>query len=81
MIKNENRSIINITLSVSYLLFNLLTLWITLGWRVRKTRKAFEKQLIQQGMVKKDAKRLSKQYSKLKNEIINALKRSIRYGI
>ncbi|MGB9741313.1 MAG: hypothetical protein ACP5IM_01140 [Candidatus Bathyarchaeia archaeon] len=72
------RSIISIFLSTAYLSFNLLILWATLGWKVRKTRKAFEEQLIRQGMAKKDAKRLSAQYSKLKSEIMSTLKRSIR---
>jgi hypothetical protein len=75
------RSIISIALSTSYLLFNLLILWATLGWKVRKTRKAFEKQLIRQGMAKKNAKRLSAQYSRLKSEMMNTLKRSIRIGV
>ncbi|MDI6690507.1 MAG: hypothetical protein QME50_01380 [Candidatus Bathyarchaeota archaeon] len=70
------RSIISVVLSIAYILFNLFILWATLGWKVRKTRKAFEKQLIHQGMSKKDAKRLSAKYSKLKNELINTLKRS-----
>ncbi|MEM3597055.1 MAG: hypothetical protein QXJ53_02870 [Candidatus Bathyarchaeia archaeon] len=72
------RSIISIILSISYILFNLLILRATLGWFVRKTRKAFEKQLIHQGMAKKDAKRISAQYSKLKNDLMNTLKLSIR---
>jgi hypothetical protein len=59
------------------LLFSLFTMWLTFGWRVRKTRKAFEKQLIHQGMAKKDAKKLSAQYSKMKNEIMNSLKGSL----
>jgi hypothetical protein len=70
------RSIISIILSISYILFNLIILWVTLGWNVHKTKKAFEKQLILQGMAKKDAKRLSANYVKLKDEIMSALKRS-----
>lgn len=72
------RSIISIILSVSYILFNLIILWATLGWNVRKAKKAFEKQLIRQGMAKRDARKLSAQYSKLKNDLMNTLKRSIR---
>lgn len=75
------RNVISIMLSISYMLFNLLILWATLGWNVRKARKAFEKQLIRQGMAKKDARRLSAQYSKLKNDLMNTLKRSVRGGI
>jgi len=55
------------------LLISLFALWLTLGWRVRKTRKSFEKQLIRQGMSKKDAKRLSAQFSKLKDDMINTM--------
>lgn len=58
-------------------MLSLFALWLTLGWKARKARKAFEKQLIRQGMAKKNAKRLSGQYSKLKNEIMNVLKRSL----
>jgi hypothetical protein len=69
-------SIISAGFSLIHLLLSLFVLWLTLGWKVRQTRKAFEKQLIRQGMAKKDAKKLSVQYSKLKNEVMNALKRS-----
>lgn len=57
--------------------FSLFAIWVTLGWKVRKARKAFEKQLISQGMAKKDAKRLSAQYVKMKNEIIGTIKGSL----
>jgi len=70
------RSIIIIVLNMSHLMLNLFTLWLTLGWKVRKTRKAFEKQLLKQGMSKRDAKRLSIQYSKLKDELMKTLKDS-----
>jgi len=71
------RSIISIVPYSTHLLLSLLALWLTLGWKVRKTRRAFEKQLIRQGMAKKDAKRLSAQYSRLKDEMISTLKGSI----
>jgi hypothetical protein len=71
------RSIIIAGFSLIRLLLSLFALWLTLGWRVRKTRKAFEKQLIRQGMAKSDAKRLSAQFSKLKDEMMNSLKGSM----
>jgi hypothetical protein len=70
-------SIISAGVSLIRLLLSLLALWLTLGWKVHKTRRAFEKQLIRQGMAKKDAKKLSAQYSKMKNEIMNTLKGSL----
>jgi len=71
------QSIIIAGLSLIRLLLSLFALWLTLGWKVRKTRRAFEKQLIRQGMAKKDAKKLSAQYSKMKNEMMSTLKGSV----
>jgi hypothetical protein len=71
------QDIISVVLSLALLSTNLFALWLTLGWKVRKARKAFEKQLILQGMTKKDAQRLSAQYSKLKNAMMNTLKGSV----
>ena len=56
---------------------NLLWIYLTLGYRVRKTRNAFEKQLIIKGMSKKDAKQLSANFENLKNEITGTLKQLI----
>jgi hypothetical protein len=59
---------------------SLLWMYLTLGRRVSKTRKAFEKQLIQQGMSKEDAKRLSACFEDLKDNITGMLKQGIRLG-
>jgi hypothetical protein len=59
---------------------NLFWMYLTLDRRVSKTRKAFEKQLIQQGMSKGDAKRLSACFEDLKNNITGMLKQGIRLG-
>jgi hypothetical protein len=40
---------------------------------VRKTRKAFEKELIRKGISKKDAKQLSKQIKIAKDQIMSSL--------
>jgi hypothetical protein len=60
---------------------SLLWMYFTLGRRVSKTRKAFEKQLIQQGMSKEDAKRLSACFEDLKDNITGMLKQGIRLGV
>jgi len=44
-----------------------------LGWKVRKARKAFEKELIRQGISKKDAKKLSKQIKIAKDQIMSSM--------
>jgi hypothetical protein len=59
---------------------SLSWVYLTLGWRVRKARRAFEKQLIFQGMSKEDAKRLSGCYNELKNSITNMLRRQVTFS-
>jgi hypothetical protein len=59
---------------------SLFWMYLTLGRRVSKTRKAFEKQLIQQGMAKEDAKRLSACFEDLKNNMTEMIKQGIRFG-
>ena len=66
--------------SISHLaivVLNLLWMYVTLGRRVRKTRRAFEKQLMHKGMSKQDAQRLSACYEDLKNNITGMLKEGI----
>lgn len=69
-------SIIGITLHAIRLLLSLSALWLSFGWKVRKARKAFEKELVKAGMAKKDAKQLSAWYSKLKDDVMQAVKSS-----
>jgi len=71
-------SVISGAVSVVRLLSSLGVIYLTLGWNVRRAKRAFEKELIKQGMPKEDAKRMSARYAALKDEALNALKRSIR---
>lgn len=57
--------------------FSLLWMYITLGSRVRKAKRAFEKQLILQGMSKDDAKRLSACFDELKNSLVAVVKKGV----
>jgi len=52
----------------------LFWIYLTLGSRVRKARKAFEEQLILQGMSREDAERLSTCYNELKNDLTSMLR-------
>ncbi|MBS7616831.1 hypothetical protein KEJ45_06510 [Candidatus Bathyarchaeota archaeon] len=70
-------AIISTILNMIRLMVNLAVLWLSFGWKVRKARKAFEKELIKMGMAKNDAKRLSALYSKLRDDIVNTVKSSI----
>jgi len=65
-------------IALAKLLASLLLIWLTLSWKVRRARKAFEKQLIKQGMAKDDAKRIGAQYAALKDNLENAFKQSLR---
>ena len=65
---------------LAWMFLSLLWMYLTLGRRVSKTRKAFEKQLIQQGMSEEDAKRLSACFEDLKDNITGMLKQGIRLG-
>ena len=60
---------------------SLFWIYLTLGRRVGKTRRAFEKQLIQRGVSKEDAKRLSACFEDFKNDITGMLKQGIRLGV
>lgn len=62
---------------IARLSVNLLWIYLTLGYKVNKTRKSFEKQLIAQGMSKDDAKQLSANFENLKNEITGTIKQAI----
>ncbi len=66
-------TILSIIPRVAQLLVQLFWIWITLGWNVRKARRAFEKELIRQGIEKEDAKRLSKQIKILKDQIMGSI--------
>jgi hypothetical protein len=55
-------------------MLSLSWMYVTLGWRVGRTRRAFEKELMRIGMSKKDAKHLSLAFEKLKNDVLGALK-------
>jgi hypothetical protein len=66
-------TILSIIPRVAQLLVQLFWIWITLGWNVRKARRAFEKELIRQGIKKEDAKRLSKQIKILKDQIMGSI--------
>lgn len=60
-------------LYLSKLLLDMFFIWLTLGWKVRKARKAFEKELVKSGMPKEAAEKLAKKYSSVKDEVMKQL--------
>ncbi len=71
-------SVISGAVSVFRLLSSLFVIYLTLGWKVRRARKAFEKELTREGMPKEAVKRMGAKYAAFKDETLNAMKRSIR---
>ena len=56
---------------------SLLSAWLTLGWRVGRARRSFEKQLVKGGMTREDARQVSKVYSELKDQMMSTVKGAI----
>ena len=60
--------------------FDLVYMYLTLGSRVKKARRAFEEQLVLAGMAKEDAERIGYNFEELKNSITSMLKQGIARG-
>ena len=71
-------AILNVSAHVATLLCNLFVIWLTLDWKVRKARKMFEKELVDQGMLEEDAQRIGTQYVTLKDNIMREIKSYIK---
>jgi hypothetical protein len=71
------KSMFKLTPHISILVLSLLWAYLTLGLRVRQTRRAFEKQLISEGMSREDAKRLSGCYEDLKANLTVTVKEAL----
>ncbi len=80
---NEAKTVTTLVMSTPQLARMSLSLgwmYLTLGRRVRRTRKAFERQLRAQGMSAEDARRLSACYEELKNSITGMIRQNIRFS-
>jgi hypothetical protein len=73
-------TVIKSTPYLAQMSLSLFWMYISLGRRVNKTRKAFEEQLTREGMSREDARRLSLCFEDLKNNITDAMKQGIRFG-
>lgn len=70
---SDVKALVKSTPSLALMSMSLFWMYSTLGWRVRKTRRAFEKELVSQGM-SEDARRLSECFNELKNSLTTALR-------
>jgi len=69
----KTSTIIKGALYLSKVVMDMFFIWLTLGWKVRKARNAFEKELVKSGMQKEAAKKLAKKYSSVKDEVMKQL--------
>jgi len=69
-------AIIRAGLHLIKLILNLGFLRLALGWKVKKARRAFEKELIKGGIPKEAAKKLGKKYASVKDEIMRQIRGS-----
>lgn len=69
--------IIKAGLHLIKLILNLGFLWLTLGWKVRKARKAFEREMVKAGIPKETAKKLGEKYASIKDEVMRQIRGSI----
>ncbi|MCW4023671.1 MAG: hypothetical protein NWF01_01370 [Candidatus Bathyarchaeota archaeon] len=74
------KSMVKLTPHISLLILSLLWVYLTLGLRVRQTRRAFEKQLIGEGMSREDAKRLSSCFQDLKDNLTATVREALVGG-
>jgi len=72
------QDLLSIASSIIRIAGSLLVLWATFGWKVRKTRRAFERELIKKGMSKEDARELSVHYKVLKDQLTSTLIHALR---
>ncbi len=69
----KTSTIIKGALYLSKVVMDMFFIWLTLGWKVRKARNAFERELVKSGMPKEAAKKLAKKYSSVKDEVMKQL--------
>ncbi|MEE8632051.1 MAG: hypothetical protein V3T10_01940 [Candidatus Bathyarchaeia archaeon] len=72
-INMRTRTVLSMIPSLVKLISGLLFLLMTLDWKVRKARRAFERELMCQGVSKKDAQRISRPIKNVKDEMVRLL--------
>jgi len=78
---SDVKALVKSTPNLAMMGMSLFWMYSTLGWRVRRTRRAFEKELVSQGMSREDARRLSECFTELKNSLATALRQGIAGGV
>ncbi len=72
-------SILQIAYFIFRIIFCLLSSWITIKWKVRRARRAFEEEAVKHGISREEAQRLSEVFSALEKELKDAVRASLGF--
>jgi len=68
-------------LQIAYFIFRiilcLLLSWISMRWKVRRARRAFEEEAVKHGISREEARRLSEVFTALERQLRDAVKASL----
>ena len=70
-------------LQIAYFIFRitlcLLSSWISIKWKVRRARKAFEEEAVKHGISREEAQRLSEVFTALEGQLKDAVRISLGF--
>jgi len=70
-------------LQIAYFIFRiilcLLSSWISMKWKVRRARRAFEEEAVKHGISREEARRLSEALTDLEKQLRDAVKASLGF--
>ena len=70
-------------LQIAYFIFRitlcLLSSWISIKWKVRRARKAFEEEAVKHGISREEAQRLSEVFTALEGQLKDAVRASLGF--
>ena len=70
-------------LQIAYFIFRiilcLLSSWISMKWKVRRARRAFEEEAVKHGISREEARRLSEVFTALERQLRDAARASLGF--
>ena len=70
-------------LQIAYFIFRiilcLLSSWISMKWKVRRARRAFEEEAVKHGISREEARRLSEAFTDLEKQLRDAVRSSLGF--
>ena len=72
-------SILQIAYFIFRIIFCLLSSWISMKWKVKMARRAFEKEAVKHGISREEARRLSEVFTALERQLRDAARASLGF--